>query len=293
MESFLDESLFNIPTQTSSLDILDKNEFSSIFDAQKINESWINIPFDGEDNMRIYYIIKKDDNNLFQLNKNNIKKELDFNRKFISIKIKGQEDKDNIFNNEHKINSETEIKKRGRRKVGKIYKEKAKHTKSSDDNKMRKIKTSLLEYILKKLNKSIKSNIGRFRPLNKTMKESLKKKENMELLDAKIKDIFSKTKMNKVSEKNGESNKKLIEKIYEDNKEKETIDILEMEFKTVLNQIKQDSKNFLDLIKDKEIRIQNKKKCKENFNVEKYMDEVKKLLEGYEDWFGNKKGRNE
>ena len=286
MESFSNDISFNNLTQTPYLDLLEQNEINSIFDTQNINESWINIPFDDEVNMRIYY------NNLFQLPTNNNIKELDLNRKFINIKRKGREDKGNTINNKNKINFETETKKRGRKKVGEIPNEKSKHTKLSDDNKIRKIKGFLLEYILKKLNESIKFSSSRFRPLNKTMKESLKKSENIALLDAYIKDIFSNTKMNKVSEKKGESNKKLIEKIYEENIEIDTIRILNLKFRDALNQIKKNSNGLLDMIKDKEISIQNTSKNKENFNIEKYMDDIKILLEGYEGWFDKKKGRD-
>ena len=286
MESFSNDISFNNLTQTPYLDLLEQNEINSIFDTQNINESWINIPFDDEDNMRIYY------NNLFQLPTNNNIKELDLNRKFINIKRKGKADKDNTINNKNKINFETGTKKRGRKKVGEIPNEKSKHDKLSDDNKIRKIKGFLLEYILKKLNESIKFSSNRFRPLNKTMKESLKKSENMELLKANIKDIFSNTKMNKVSEKKGESNKKLIEKIYEENIEIDTIRILNLKFRDALNQIKKNSNGLLDMIKDKEISIQNNRKNKENFNIEKYMDDIKILLEGYEGWFDDKKGRD-
>ena len=286
MEIFSNDISFNNLTQTPSFFLLEQNEINSIFDTQNINESWINIPFDSEDNMRIYY------NNSFQLPKNNNIKDLDFNRKFISKKRKGREDKDNTINNKNKINFETGTKKRGRKKVGEIPNEKSKHDKLSDDNKIRKIKGFLLEYILKKLNESIKFSSNRFRPLNKTMKESLKKSENMELLKANIKDIFSNTKMNKVSEKKGESNKKLIEKIYEENIEIDTIRILNLKFRDALNQIKKNSNGLLDMIKDKEISIQNNRKNKENFNIEKYMDDIKILLEGYEGWFDDKKGRD-
>ena len=286
MESFSNDISFNNLTQTPYLDLLEQNEINSIFDTQNINESWINIPFDDEVNMRIYY------NNLFQLPTNNNIKELDLNRKFINIKRKGREDKGNTINNKNKINFETGTKKRGRKKVGEIPNEKSKHTKLSDDNKIRKIKGFLLEYILKKLNESIKFSSSRFRPLNKTMKESLKKSENIALLDAYIKDIFSNTKMNKVSEKKGESNKKLIEKIYEENIEIDTIRILNLKFRDALNQIKKNSNGLLDMIKDKEISIQNNRKNKENFNIEKYMDDIKILLEGYEGWFDKKKGRD-
>ena len=285
MESFSNDISFNNLTQTPYLDLLEQNEINSIFDTQNINESWINIPFDDEVNMRIYY------NNLFQLPTNNNIKELDLNRKFINIKRKGREDKGNTINNKNKINFETGTKKRGRKKVGEIPNEKSKHTKLSDDNKIRKIKGFLLEYILKKLNESIKFSSSRFRPLNKTMKESLKKSENIALLDAYIKDIFSNTKMNKVSEKKGESNKKLIEKIYEENIEMETISILEKTFEEFLNETRDNNlETFLNIIKNKEKRIQNKNN--ENFDIEKYMKEVKILLFDYKGQFERKKERN-
>ena len=46
------------------------------------------------------------------------------------------------------------------------------------------------------------------------------------------------------------------------------------------------------MIKDKEISIQNNRKNKENFNIEKYIFNIKISLEGYEDFFNNKKGRD-
>ena len=185
----------------------------------------------------------------------------------------------------------------GRRKKNGKYNEIAKHDKFSFDNVMRKIKTSLLNFLVKILNSSLKSNIGRFRPLNKTMKESLNKRENMELLDAKIKDIFSKTKMNKVSEKNGEkkgkskSNKELIDKIYEDNKEKQTINILDMTFEEFLIDTRDNNlEAFLQIIKQKESKIESNNKNK-NFDIEKYMIEFTKLLFGYKKWFNDKTER--
>ena len=55
MEIFSNDISFNNLTQTPSFFLLEQNEINSIFDNQNINESWINIPFDSEDNMRIYY----------------------------------------------------------------------------------------------------------------------------------------------------------------------------------------------------------------------------------------------
>ena len=65
-----------------------------------------------------------------------------------------------------------------------------KHTKISKENIIRKIKKLIFRYILKKLNFSIKFNSGTFRPLNKEIKENLKKYQNQDLLNRTIGDIL-------------------------------------------------------------------------------------------------------
>ena len=171
------------------------------------------------------------------------------------------------------------------------HNEKPKHIKICENNIIRKIKTQIFEYILKKLNLSIKFKSGRFRPLNKEIKENLKKDKNLELLNRTIGDIFSNTRMNRISEKKGQSNKSLIKKINEENIEKETIKILSMKFIEILNEIKEHNlEDFLKIIKEKETKIQSKKK--ENFDIESYMNEIKTLLFNYEYWFLIKLGRN-
>ena len=70
------------------------------------------------------------------------------------------------------------------------------------------------------------------------MKESLKRDENLELLNKNISDILSNTKMNKISEKRRKSNKKLIKKIYNENIEVEVINILSITFQDFLNDIR-------------------------------------------------------
>ena len=95
--------------------------------------------------------------------------------------------------------------------------------------------------------------------------------------------------MNKVSEKKRKSNKDLIEKIYNENIEKETIKILNMSFQEILNEIRDKYLDyFLSKIKEKEIKIENKK----DFDIEEYINDAKNLLLGFEDYFRDKKGRN-
>ena len=133
----------------------------------------------------------------------------------------------------------------GRRKIDENHNKKAKHNKFSHDNIIRKIKTQSLDFLVKKLNSCIKFRSGKFRPLNKKMKERLKRDENLELLNKKISDILSNTKMNKISEKRRKSNKKLINKIYNENIEIEVINILSMTFQDFLNDIRDNNlENF-------------------------------------------------
>ena len=189
-------------------------------------------------------------------------------------------------------NKETDVsklKKKGRLKKIDINDKIVKHDKTSKDNIIRKLKRYILDYIILMLNQSIKFKSGKFRPLNKTTKERLKRDENVELLNKTIANIFSNTKMNKVSEKKRKSNKDLIEKIYNENIEKETIKILNMSFQEILNEIRDKYLDyFLSKIKEKEIKIENKK----DFDIEKYINDAKNLLLGFEDYFRDKKGRN-
>ena len=184
--------------------------------------------------------------------------------------------------------------KLGRRKRDKKYYKKANHTKFSKDNIIRKIKTRLFDEILIKLNKSIKFKSGKFKSLNKKTKENLKKSANIDLLNMKIKNIFANTALNKRDEKIGGYNKKLIEKIYDENKEKETIYILEIHFQNFLNDMRNNYlEEFLQKIRDKEIKVENKYKNKinEDFKIDLYMEKVKESINKYEEWFEKKIGR--
>ena len=292
MEKYSFENEFNNSIQKLSFYDSEQNDLISIFDDHSISENFNNALFNDEDTINIHYINKKNYDNPLELPINKVSTEPDSDKKIIN---KNNEVKDtlgtknkNVINNMKMIN-----KKRGRRKINENNKEKAKHTKSSEDNQIRKIKTLLFDFSVRKLNSSIKFKSGIFRPLNKKIKESLKRDENMQLLNRTIGDIFANTKMNKISEKKGESNKKLIEKIYDENIETETIKILSMSFKDFLNEIRDNClEEFLEIIKEKEIKIQKKIITNGDFKIESYMKDIKELLIHYEKWFEDKKGRN-
>ena len=292
MENYTIENEFDNSIQKLPNDDSEQNDLISIFEGHSINENFSNGLFNDEDIINIYYIKKKNYNNPLELSINNVYTEPDSNKKITNknneiIDTSGIKNK-NVINNMIMIR-----KKRGRKKINEKPKEKAKHTKSSEDNQIRKIKTQLFDFSVRKLNSSIKFKSGIFRPLNKKIKESLKRDENMQLLNRTIGDIFANTKMNKISEKKGKSNKKLIEKIYDENIEKETIKILSMSFKDFLNEIRDNClEEFLEIIKEKEIKIQKKIITNGDFKIESYMKVIKKLLIHYEKWFEDKKGRN-
>ena len=292
MENYTIENEFDNSIQKLPNDDSEQNDLISIFEGHSINENFSNGLFNDEDIINIYYIKKKNYNNPLELSINNVYTEPDSNKKITNknneiIDTSGIKNK-NVINNMIMIR-----KKRGRKKINEKPKEKAKHTKSSEDNQIRKIKTQLFDFSVRKLNSSIKFKSGLFRPLNKKIKESLKRDENMQLLNRTIGDIFANTKMNKISEKKGKSNKKLIEKIYDENIETETIKILSMSFKDFLNEIRDNYlEEFLEIIKEKEIKIQKKIITNGDFKIESYMKDIKELLIHYEKWFEDKKGRN-
>ena len=281
MVSLNNENIFNNSTQNLSFDYPETDEIFSI-QYKFMNEIGKNDSFDFTYSNILYYT---DVNS-----KKKVMNEKRPNQNKIGVINNEQR---NIFVVENGIDMNNI--KIGRRKIDENHNKKAKHNKFSHDNIIRKIKTQSLDFLVKKLNSCIKFRSGKFRPLNKKMKERLKRDENLELLNKKISDILSNTKMNKISEKRRKSNKKLIKKIYNENIEVEVINILSMTFQDFLNDIRDNYlEDFLDLIKEKEIKIQNKikNKSKEYFDVESYMNLFKKLLFKYEGWFKDKKGRN-
>ena len=281
MASLNNENIFNNSTQNLSLDYPETDEIFSI-QYKFMNEIGKNDSFDFTYSNILYYT---DVNS-----KKKVMNEKRPNQNKIGVINNEQR---NIFVVENGIDMNNI--KIGRRKIDENHNKKAKHNKFSHDNIIRKIKTQSLDFLVKKLNSCIKFRSGKFRPLDKKMKERLKRDENLELLNKKISDILSNTKMNKISEKRRKSNKKLINKIYNENIEIEVINILSMTFQDFLNNIRDNYlEDFLDLIKEKEIKIQNKikNKSKEYFDVESYMNLFKKLLFKYEGWFKDKKGRN-
>ena len=176
------------------------------------------------------------------------------------------------------------VKKRGRKQKDGDSTEKALHTKKNEDNIMRKIKTHLLEFLIKLLNDSLIDKTYMFYKIDKEISEKLKRDFNIQLMEKTLREIFLTTKVNARYKKNCDTNKLLIEKIFQEEIEEETMKFLKMKFIEMINLIREKYLNeFLETIERKETI---------NEEIGEYMNLVKELLFGYEDWFENKKGRN-
>ena len=178
----------------------------------------------------------------------------------------------------------------------------AKHTKLSEDNIMRKIKTRLVDDSLQSLNNSIKNNSGKFLKLTPKINVNLKRDTELKFLDRTIEDIYANTELNKRKMNNKDHNKKLIEKIFKEKIETETIEILNMKFRVFLKEIREKHiEDFLNKIKTKEIKNEKKKENESEIYIEEnigedsdneaYMHEVRRLIFIYENCFTDKKGR--
>jgi hypothetical protein len=245
----------------------------------------------------IEVITKSTDINLEELTKrkrNRPKNEvINNNPIFNYINNNENEEKEKKVNIEINIEIKPEVKnkatKRGRHKKGKSSGRDAKHNKFKADNIIRKIKTKIFQYIFKLLNNSLKHTNRRFLPLNKKLHDNLKRDLNLKLLESKIYEIYENSELNNRQIKYGNPNKKLIHKIFEEKIETKAITILNMTLNEMLNYIrKNDYYNFLKEIRDKEEK--NNENSKEYIN--EYMNKVSNWLNGYEEWFLYKCGRD-
>ena len=176
--------------------------------------------------------------------------------------------------------------KRGRRKKNVEYDDEPHHDKFTEDNIIQRIKTFIFDYILERLNKSLKYESRRFYQLTKTLNSNLKKDFNEELLGKTIYEIYMTSDLCMRFINIPDANRELIKKIYEEKIEIETINILEKKFKEILDYIrKKDLDNFLTNFR---LRVMKK----DNKSIDLYMKEVRKMLFQYEFYFQKKIGRN-
>lgn len=163
------------------------------------------------------------------------------------------------------------------------------HTKSRDDNKMRKIKVYIIRFILNLLNNLIYKNHRKFLKIDKEIGENLKKDFNMKLMDMKIKEIFTEFSINRryLTLRDGANlNSALINQIYSRNDTK-VIEILESKYVDLLQILRKDY-----LVQFRSDLLKKEVKCgEEKEKAKKYVEELVTLLFDYEEWFKRKSGR--
>ena len=194
-------------------------------------------------------------------------------------------EEDNFFKKEDIISLKGNSK-RGIRKKNVEYDDEPHHDKFTEDNIIQRIKTFIFDYILERLNKSLKYESRKFYQLTKTLNSNLKKDFNEELLGKTIYEIYMTSDLCMRFINIPDANRELIKKIYLEKIEIETINILDKKFKEILDYIrKKDLDNFLTNFR---LRVMKK----DNKSIDLYMKEVRKMLFQYEFYFQKKIGRN-
>ena len=203
-------------------------------------------------------------------------------------------------------NKNKKVKLRGRKRKSSFNKktdDSKVHNRNAKDNTVRKIKTNIMEYkIINRLNRSLKNKGCKFYRLHKALSENLKKSFNQKLLETTIRDLFYYIN---ISDKyrtpiDPLSNRELIDKIEREQEETETLNILNMTYHDIIDKVrkKEELDDFLNYIKSREKKNEDNKfgKNKEmngvNDNNDKYMKTLRELLDNFEIWFNDKKGRN-
>ena len=189
-----------------------------------------------------------------------------------------------------------------------------KHTKKDKDNQMRKIKSFFGKSIYKYLKSSFIEETDLLK-LEIDINKNLKRDFNLLLFKRTLKDIYSKSNISyKYKLKNVETNEALINKIYKEKKEIEVIKILNLTYgeifeifrqkltlKPLSSELKSKIQGINILNKErfynveiflKKIREEEKKKGESKKDIEEYIEDIKSLIIGFEDWFSNKIGRD-
>ena len=252
------------------------------------------------------------------LNKNNIDNNYEVIKEVKSIELNEDNEEYNKCKDERKQNKKEiffiEKKYKYGRKTDedKINGKKGVHTKDDEDNIISKIKSffgkSLYNYLAKIIS-------GELLKLDSNINKCLKKEFNLNLFKNKLKVIYEETEISdKYKLKNVKTNEKLIKRIYEEEKESEAIKILNLTYKEAFEIFRRNQKQNEDLDDDlkrkirgtnilntdyfedanalieKEIKIIMRKKEK-NEDIEKYINNIKRLILEFEEWFQNKIGR--
>ena len=166
------------------------------------------------------------------------------------------------------------------------------HTKYSDDNILRKIKVKFFHKLIKYINKKIESKYNGIAKILKPLKGEISQNNtinfNRQLMDSKLKTIFSNNDINgkfKLCEK--DYNKNVIDEIYQNNIQ-ELINIFELTFLEAFNIFRNTNETeFSDF--EKLNIVVDELKLKENDN--NYADKFQKVVMDFENYYLQKKSR--
>ena len=165
------------------------------------------------------------------------------------------------------------------------------HSRNTTDNIFNKIKRVIFNYIIEKVNGSLRFTYKRFLNFNTDISKNLKKDYNIELMEKTIKQIFEENTPSNRSDISNEEvknkNKLIIKEIFDKNEETETIKILNTKFIDLLKQ-EETKKYIIDKIKNK---VEKKGTKTNTENSDDYMEKVRYWVENYENWFYEKRGR--
>ena len=195
-----------------------------------------------------------------------------------------------------KINQIFDIKKitkRGRKRKNDISERN--HNKNSEDNIIRKIKVNMFKYAIKIINKNSEKN--KIKYLDYKERSNLKRDDNIDMFNKTLKEIFLDIGPSQKYREDRNHNRNLIDKIYKGKiKEEKVKKILDLTFLDLL-EICKGNEEKINKLKQEKIKgykpfiefIFTEKKKKEVSSD--YIEKVKNLINYYEKWFKNKKGR--
>ena len=185
------------------------------------------------------------------------------------------------------------------------------HTRYSEDNIIRKIKSFFGKSLFKFINQNLQNS--NFIKLEIAVNKELKKDYNLKLFNMTLKEIYSKSNIsNKYKHEKRNKNEKLIKEIYSKSKETSVIKILNLTYLEAFDIFRRNIKenNYISPCLQKKIEgtdiLDNKKfedvislidKIKKeeknkNGDIEQYINYVKNLCLNFENWFEKKVGRD-
>ena len=211
-----------------------------------------------------------------------------------SLEVKTKAKDNTLLGNKRKRNKE---KGENNASLGRISKEgkkkgkKGEHSKFKEDNEIRKIKSYYLKFITEKTNSSLSPGHKMFLKINPDVNENLNQEYNDELMKTKIRDIHKLNSINGRYSKKGISkdyNADLVREIYEKNEEKSAMKILDSTYIEYFDVFR---KNHINRFKSDVLKKEMKNGEDEKV-AKSYVDQLAKLVYGYEEWFKKKVPRS-